>query len=308
VGYGAYVLKRLFEFSWSALALLVLAGCSAREPDEDSVCSDPDIDAADPFGSGFDASGGSPFSILLYTYSTGFRHASIPDGINAIRALGAANGFVVDAKGTAPNSRGSYCANGPAAADAAYFTAENLSKYAAVVFLNTTTGTTPDSVILDDAGKAALQAYIRAGGGFVGVHAAADAEYGWPFYHELLGATFLAHGPPVTASLRVEDATHPATSAIPNPWSRYDEWYDFTANPRAGARVLVNLDETTYPNNPNPMGDHPIAWCKTIDAGRSFYTGLGHTGVAFADPVVRRHLLGGILYAAGVVAADCSPR
>ncbi len=70
---------------------------------------------------------------------------------------------------------------------------------------------------------------------------------------------------------------------------------------------MIDLDETTYPNNPDPMGDHPIAWCKTVGAGRSFYTGLGHTAEAFGDALVRRHLLGGILYAAGAIAADCSP-
>ena len=155
--------------------------------------------------------------------------------------------------------------------------------------------------------EAAFEAYIRAGGGFVGIHAAADAEYGWSFYHDLLGATFLGHGSPVESSLRVEDSGHPATSALPDPWSRFDEWYDFTQNPRPTAHVLLTLDETTYPNNPDPMGDHPIAWCKTLGAGRAFYTGLGHPGEAFGDALVRRHLLGGILYAAGAIAADCSP-
>jgi type 1 glutamine amidotransferase len=216
-----------------------------------------------------------------------------------------ANGFAVDVKGSAPNARGSYCANRPAAADVAYFTTENLARYAAVVFLNTTT--TPEGSLLDDAGKAAFEAYIRAGGGFVGIHAAADAEYGWAFYHDLVGATFLGHGPPVTASLRVEDPGHPATGTLPDPWSRFDEWYDFTQNPRPTVHVLIDLDETTYPNNPYPMGDHPIAWCKNMDAGRAFYTGLGHTAEAFGDALVRRHILGGILYAAGAIAADCSP-
>ena len=283
-----------------ALAGLVLAGCSATPP-----CSDPDSDAGDAYGPAFDAGGAGPLQILLYTYSTGYRHASIPDGINAIRVLGATNGFGVDVKGSMQNALGSYCANQPTATDVAYFTAENLARYAAVVFLSTTTA--PGSPILDDAGKAAFEAYLRAGGGFVGIHAATDAEYAWAFYHDLLGATFLAHGPPVTATLRIEDATHPAASALPDPWSRFDEWYDFTQNPRPTTHVLIHLDETTYPNNPDPMGDHPIAWCKTVGVGRSFYTGLGHTAEAYGDAVVRRHLLGGILYAAGAIAADCSP-
>ena len=77
--------------------------------------------------------------------------------------------------------------------------------------------------------------------------------------------------------------------------------------PTARVVVLINLDETTYPNSPEPMGAHSIAWCKTVGAGRSFYTGLGHTAEAFGDAVVRRHRWGGILYAAGALAADCPP-
>jgi type 1 glutamine amidotransferase len=300
--YGFPLVKRLSVVC--ALGWFALAGCSSSQtPNQDVPCSGTGADAGDLYVPVFGASVADGLKILLYTYSNGYRHASIPDGINTIRALGAANGFGVDVKGSSADGQGSYCANQTAAADGAYFTAENLAQYAAVVFLSTTT--TADGVLLDDAGKAAFEAYIRAGGGFVGIHAAADAEYGWAFYHDLLGATFLAHGPAVTSSLRIEDATHPAASALPNPWSRFDEWYDFTQNPRPTAHVLINLDESTYPNNPDPMGDHPIAWCKTVGAGRSFYTGLGHAGAAFADPMVRQHLLGGILYAAGVVAADC---
>jgi type 1 glutamine amidotransferase len=298
------VVQRLLKIGRRAPAWVLLAACSASTSPTETTCSLGVVDAGDSWGLALDAGAMRPFDILLYTYSTGYRHASIPDGIGAIRALGAANGFGVDVRGTEADALGSYCANQPAAG-AAPFTAEGLSRYAAVVFLNTTT--TSDTTLLDDAGKAALEAYVRAGGGFVGVHAAADAEYGWPFYQELLGARFLAHGPPVTASLRVEDAAHPATSHLPNPWSRFDEWFDFTENPRPIAHVLVNLDEATYPDNPSPMGDHPIAWCRTVGAGRSFYTGLGHHGVTFGDADVRRHLLGGILYAAGVIAGECSP-
>jgi len=288
--------KRASRSLRHTLGWLLVAGCSADPPVE-RTCINGAID-----GPAIDA--GDSFSILLYTYSTGYRHASIPDGISAIRALGAANGFTVDIAGTALDGRGSYCENRPTVGDSMTFTAEYLAKYAAVVFLHTTT--TADTTLLDDTGKAVLETYVHAGNGFVGIHAAADAEPGWSFYGDLVGARFLAHGPPVTASLRIEDAAHPATSELPNPWSRHDEWFDFTVNPRSTAHVLIDLDEATYPDNPAPMGDHPIAWCKNVGAGRSFYTGLGHTSEAFADPLVRRHLLGGILYAAGVIPADCS--
>jgi type 1 glutamine amidotransferase len=283
-----------------ALASLLAVGCSSGSPAA-KTCTNGEVDVGPAYGAAVDAGAMATLRILLYTYSTGYRHASIPDGINAIRGLGMANGFGVDVKGTVPDGRGSYCANQPAAADASAFTAELLSPYAAIVFLNTTT--TADSSLLDDGGKVALEAYVRAGGGFVGIHATADAEYGWPFFRELVGASFLAHGPPADASLRIEDKAHPATTGLPDPWSRYDEWFDFAANPRPTAHVLVTLDESSYKDP--PTADHPIAWCKTVGAGRSFYTGLGHTSEAFADALVLRHITGGILYAAGVMPADC---
>ena len=298
-------MKPLRFTAGSALALLMLVGITSCQTNDEATCADPIIEAGNP---AFDGGTAPGFKILLYTFSTGFRHDSIPHGIAAIRALGAANGFGVDVKGTALNPRSAYCANQPEPADVAYFTTETLASYAAVVFLQTTSLPTPGSALLDETGKAALEAYVRGGGGFVGIHAAADAEYDWPFYHDLLGATFRNHGPPVTSSLHIEDATHPATIAIPDPWSRFDEWYNFTANPRSTVHVLMNLDEATYPHNPSPMGDHPIAWCKVIGEGRSFYTGLGHAQDAFSDPLVLRHLLGGLLYAAGKVPADCSLR
>lgn len=52
---------------------------------------------------------------------------------------------------------------------------------------------------------------------------------------------------------------------------------------------------------------HPIAWCKDYEGGRAFYTGGGHTDESYTDPAFRRHLLGGIRWAAGMTDADCRP-
>jgi type 1 glutamine amidotransferase len=51
--------------------------------------------------------------------------------------------------------------------------------------------------------------------------------------------------------------------------------------------------------------DDPIAWCQTIDGGRSWYTAMGHTTESYSEPPFRRHLLGGIESAAGV-AGSCA--
>lgn len=98
---------------------------------------------------------------------------------------------------------------------------------------------------------------------------------------------------------------HPSTINLPDLWVRTDEWYNFQTNPRGSVHVLAVLDETTYDGG--TMGDHPISWCQQFDNGRSWYTGMGHTSDTYYEPLYRSHLLGGILYAAGVAPGNCDP-
>jgi type 1 glutamine amidotransferase len=217
-----------------------------------------------------------PDRVLVFSRTTSFRHGSIEAGIAAIRSLGAANDFAVDAT-----------------EDPRQFTTANLSRYKAVVFLSTT------GDVLNGEQQAAFMAYIRNGGGYVGVHAAADTEHGWPWYGGLVGAYFASHPEPAQARIRVENRDHPSTRTLPDPWNRFDEWYDFEENPRSGGvTVLLTLDETSYSGG--QMGnDHPIAWYHEYDGGRAWYTGGGHTDESFSEPAFLEHLLGGIRYAAG---------
>jgi hypothetical protein len=81
---------------------------------------------------------------------------------------------------------------------------------------------------------------------------------------------------------------------------RTDEWYSFASSPTGHVRVLARLDESSYDPGGSAMGaDHPIAWAHQVGKGRAWYTGGGHTSEAYAEPLFRTHLLGGILYAAG---------
>ncbi|QNP69223.1 ThuA domain-containing protein [Streptomyces roseirectus] len=222
--------------------------------------------------------------VLVFSKTAGFRHDSIPDGIQAVRELGASSGeFTVDAT-----------------EDATAFNKTNLRRYDAVVFLSTTGN------VLDETQQAAFEGYIRKGGAYVGVHAAADTEYDWPFYGGLVGAYFRGHPAIQPADTIVEDRAHPATSGLPPVWHRTDEWYDYRANPRESVRVLASLDESSY-SGAGMNGDHPIAWCQTYEGGRAFYTGAGHTKESYTDPAYRAHLLGGIRYALGTAHADCRP-
>lgn len=221
------------------------------------------------------AGGGGPaVHVLVFSRTLGYRHDSIPDGVAAVRALGQQHGFAVDAT-----------------EDAGRFTPAGLAPYRAVVFLSTT------GDVLEGAQRDALRAFVHGGGGFVGVHAASDTLYDWPWYGGLVGAYFARHPAIQPASVRVEDAGHPSTQGLPNPWRWTDEWYDFRANPRPDVHVLLAVDESSYDGG--GMGaDHPVAWYHDYDGGRAWYTALGHVREAYADPAFRAHLLGGIAYAA----------
>ncbi|MGW5177888.1 ThuA domain-containing protein [Streptomyces sp. NPDC004082] len=221
--------------------------------------------------------------VLVFSKTAGFRHDSIPEGVAAVRELGAENGFAVDAT-----------------EDATAFTPANLARYEAVVFLSTT------GDVLDPAQQSAFERYIGRGGGYVGVHAAADTEYDWPFYGGLVGAYFRSHPAIQPARVLVEDRGNPATSHLEATWDRTDEWYDYRSNPRDRVHVLASLDESSYTGG-SMGGDHPIAWCQTYRGGRAFYTGGGHTKESYTDPAFRRHLSGGIRYAVGDAQADCRP-
>lgn len=212
--------------------------------------------------------------ILVFAKTAGFRHSSIPDGKAAILKLGKENSFEVDTT-----------------EDASFFTASQLKKYAAVVFLNTT------GDVLNDQQQADFEQYIKNGGGFAGVHAATDTEYGWEWYGRLVGAYFESHPKQQDATLHVIDRAHISTRHLPEEWKRKDEWYNFK-NISKDIHVLVTIDEKSYTGGKN--GDpHPMAWYHAFDGGRAWYTEFGHTEESYKDENYLKHLLGGIQYAMG---------
>ena len=83
-------------------------------------------------------------------------------------------------------------------------------------------------------------------------HSAADTEYDWPFYGQLVGAYFKQHPAIQQATVNVEVADPPATAGLPSPWVRTDEWYDFQTNPRATTTVLMTTDLDRRSPRPSP--------------------------------------------------------
>jgi type 1 glutamine amidotransferase len=210
-------------------------------------------------------------SVLIFSKTTGFRHASIPKGVATITQL-------LDSVGIRTVH----------SEDATLFQPDSLGQFDAVIFLSTT------GDIFDAAQKEAFQKYIQSGKGYVGIHAASDTEYGWPWYGALVGGYFSSHPNVQNAEIQVLDHEHPSTRHLPQVWFHRDEWYDFK-DVKQGLNILMNLDEQSYEGG--KMGKfHPIAWFQEYDGGRSFYTGLGHTDESFDSELFQKHILGGLYY------------
>ena len=214
-----------------------------------------------------------PKKILVYTKTNGFRHSCIEVGVAAIQKLGAENGFLVDTT-----------------SDSLRFEFKGLKQYAAIMFFQTT------GDVLGPEQEKAFVKYIQSGRGFVGVHAAADTEFNWPWFNQLVGAYFKDHPAQQQALLKVVDQKFPGTKDLPREWSKWDEWYNYKSTFWERLNILIKLDEKTIKGGSN--GDnHPMAWYQYFDGGRSFYTGLGHTEASYTDELFLKHLLGGIQFA-----------
>ena len=269
----------------TALALSLGASLAlAQDPAPRELEPNPAVEAL-PEGTDADADGGR---LLVFTKTAGFVHGSIPAGKRALIELGAEHGFAVDTT-----------------SDAGRFTDEGLAPYDAVAFLSTT------GDVLDADQEAAFERYIATGKGYVGIHAAADTEYDWPFYRELVGRQFVQHPEHQRATVYtvregVEDfpGGESVMAGFGDSLTLFEEWYEYTVPYALGLRDLMRVDTATYSTRgykgAERMGVyHPLAWYHGHGGGRSFYTGMGHMDETFTLPAFREHLLAGIRWAMG---------
>lgn len=231
--------------------------------------------------------------VLVYQRNgKGFVHDNLAASAAAIRELGGQHGFGVEVS-----------------SNATVFTERSLKDYHVIVFANSN-----NEAFDTEEQRGAFQKFIRAGGGFVGIHSSTGSERSWDWFQRMQGAKFLRHSPMQTFTARVVDAAHPATSHLRATWMRTDECYFFT-NLHPNVRVLLAA-ETNGLRDPQlgkmpaqqAAGVFPLAWCQEFDGGRQFYTSLGHKIEHYADPVFRQHLLGGIRWALGETNSTTTPR
>ena len=233
---------------------------------------------------GSSAAWAEQFSVLLFSKTAGWHHDSINAGVTAIQNLGKLHDFNVF--WTEDASR--------------VFNDKELAKYKVVIFLCTT------GDVLNDEQQASFEKFIRAGGGFVGIHSATDTEYGWPWYTKMVGHMFHIHPVVQTATIKVEDANFPGMDRFAKRFLWTEEWYQFDASRSDKLHYLLSVDEKTYKPSADwgakkgsGMGDfHPMSWYQEYDGGRAFYTALGHLPASYSDTNFLHHIYGGIYWAA----------
>lgn len=220
-----------------------------------------------------------PLNILVFSKTSGFRHASVSSGLKMLYDLSPDQNWVITAT-----------------EDATLFDSDFLKNFDVTVFLN------PTGDAIDEAGQADFEKFMKSGKGFVGIHAAADFEYEWPFYGNLVGGYFKTHPPAQEGTVIFEDHNHPAMEPFKgmDSYTTFDEWYTFKENPRPNVNVLASLDENSVKKAKNDdwkMGDHPLIWWQEENGIRSFYTVFGHTHEAFQDELIIEHIKNAVNWA-----------
>jgi len=224
----------------------------------------------------------SQFNVLLFTKMEGFHHKSVNEGVTAMREMAEKHYFSLDWH-----------------EDAGVFSDDRLEQYDAIVFLHTT------GDILNEEQQAAMERFIQAGNGFVGIHSASDTHYDWEWYTKLVGRMFHIHPPNQTAQLEVLDSSFPGMERMPEKFWFTDEYYEFGPEKVEGLNYLLAVDGNTFDpsarwgdTESQAMDFRPLAWYHEYDGGRSFYTALGHIPATFSDDLFLEHIYGGLMWAA----------
>jgi type 1 glutamine amidotransferase len=157
-----------------------------------------------------------------------------------------------------------------------------------------------------------LIAFVKSGGGIMGVHAAADSSYQWKEYGEMMGGYFNGH-PWGRITMRLDDPANPVNAAFAGkPFTIDDEIYTFRAPySRERLHILTSIDLEASKidagfNRPQDH-DYAVSWLNRYGQGRVFYCSLGHQEKTYWNPTVLKHYLAGLQFCLGDLESDAEP-
>jgi type 1 glutamine amidotransferase len=244
-----------------------------------------------------------PRKILIFSRTAGFRHDSIPVGVQAITLLG--------------DKTGAYKAHHTE--DESFFEPEKLKTFDAVFMLNTTGDclrpkleNKEEAKEREEKLKQSLDDFVSGGKGLIGVHSATDTYAGWKGYNKMMGGAFAGHPWHTKVPVKNLEPKHPVNAAFDgSDFEITDEIYQFrpdTALP-TDRLFLLSLDPQKMDLSKGSRQDglYPISWVSTYGKGRTFYCSLGHRQEIYWNPVILKHYLAGIQFALGDLHADATP-
>ena len=297
----------------SLIALIALGSVSYNASEEQAPAGAVEkIEAALPLEAF--AKPEKPRRLLVFSRTNGFRHTSIATGKIALAAIG--------------KKTGAYEAI--VSDELSNFEKEKISSFDAICFLSTTMNPFspfPQELMKmsDQEKKAAeeqemrlkenLMAFVKGGGGFVGIHAATDTFYEWAEYGEMVNGYFDGH--PWTANTQVSiyvepgQEKHPLTAMFQGKRLEFaEEIYQFKA-PYDSSKVqmLLRLDPVKSAKVEGMQrgdNDYGVSWARSWGKGRVFYCSIGHNDAMYWHPQILQHYLAGIQWAIGDFKAELS--
>jgi type 1 glutamine amidotransferase len=227
-------------------------------------------------------------AVLVFSKTNGWRHDSIPETVDAVSTLVREHGW-----------------SAYETENAAVFNSAQLARFDLIVFASAT----GDMLTADQ--RAAFEAWLAGGRGFVGLHAAGDGSHP-TWYQKLIGYSGYTGHPGGAdqfqqSDLIVLDPKHPAMRHLPARWRWTEEYYAWSTPPAADAHILARLDETGMRLEPrHTMGDkHALIWWRCEGKARIFYSALGHKPEAWSDRALLKMVDGAMAWAMRKAGKGC---
>lgn len=167
------------------------------------------------------------------------------------------------------------------------FLPEKIAPYELVVFYWTLGELTAEQ-------KKGILEHIAQGNGFATFHSGADSFHGDSDWHQFVGGHFVTHPHYRQYQVSITTVDHPITKGI-DEFMTTDEQYILD----------YDKDKITVLGNGLYKGDlMPAIWVKSHGKGRVFYNSGGHDPKAADQPMFKKLLVRGCLWAAGRQVAD----